>query len=39
MRALVIIMIAWVAYWAAMGGLDEIPLPEKEPITSVLQVS
>lgn len=27
LRALVVITIALVAYWAATGGLDEIPAP------------
>jgi hypothetical protein len=28
MKALVILTIAWVAYWAATGGLDQIAIPE-----------
>ncbi len=28
MKALVILTIAWVAYWAATGGLDQIAVPE-----------
>lgn len=33
-KALVVITIAWVAYWAASGGLDEIAIPEPAPVTS-----
>ena len=36
MRILVIVMIAWVAYWAATGGLDRIVVPEEESVTTLL---
>lgn len=28
LQALIVITIALVAYWAATGGLDEIPVPD-----------
>jgi len=35
MRILVILMIVWVSYWAATGGLDRIVIPEDQPTTSI----
>jgi len=34
LKILVIVMIAWVAYWAATGGLDQIVIPDQESTTS-----
>lgn len=34
LRALIIIAIALVAYWAATGGLDEIPVADNTTISS-----
>jgi hypothetical protein len=35
---LVVLVIAWVAFWAATGGIDQIPVPIAEtPIESVLE--
>lgn len=38
MKILVILFIAWVAYWAATGGLDQIVIPEEESTTSLLSL-
>lgn len=39
LRFLVIVTIAWVAYWAATGGLDEIPIVETAPATTSTTVA
>ena len=36
MKILVLVMIAWVAYWAATGGLDQIVVPEEDSATTLL---
>lgn len=35
MKILVVLFIAWVAYWAATGGLTEIPTPEESATAGV----
>lgn len=39
LRALVILMIAWVAYWASTGGLNEIPAVESAPAVTTTTVA
>ena len=34
LKVLVVATIVWVAYWAATGGIDEIPMPETTAATS-----
>lgn len=36
MRILIVLFIAWVAYWAINGGLNEIPVPEETATSSHL---
>jgi len=33
LKMLVVLVIAWVAYWAATGGIDQIPVPTVETAT------
>ena len=37
LRALIVITIALVAYWAANGGLDQIPVADSPNVTSSSQ--
>lgn len=37
LRALIIITIALVAYWAANGGLDQIPVADSPAVSSSTQ--
>ncbi|MFV1962090.1 MAG: hypothetical protein ACC658_09665 [Acidimicrobiia bacterium] len=39
MKVLVILAIAWVAYWAATGGLDQIATPEIAASTTLTTVA
>ncbi len=34
LRALIIIMIALVSYWAANGGLDQIPIADNSAVST-----
>ena len=36
LKILVVVVIAWVAYWAANGGIDQIPLPTAEDVTEAV---
>ncbi|MEA1902083.1 MAG: hypothetical protein U9N56_00995 [Actinomycetota bacterium] len=39
LRFLVIVTIAWVAYWASTGGLDQIPAVESAPVVTSTTIS